>query len=355
MDLSVLFTSRGTEWYELGDRPTTVDGIPSKGTPSARSVYREITTGRYEAVITSLTGRATLLAVFAAARAKRIPVVLWVEIWEHPHTLAHRLSRPLARRLYRAADSIVAFGPHVADFVAQESGRTAGVFLATQAVDNIRFRDPVSSEELRHFRGHFGFDDSPIIAFAGRLENDKGIDDLIEASAMAVATHTLVIAGRGSLAERLAQRTRTLGVADRTRFVGHLSNRDLLRLLHASDALVLPSVPTDRSKECWGMVINEAMNCGTPVIASDAVGAAAGGLVVHGRTGLVVPARSPSSLATALQELLTHSEERDRLAGAARQHVLRWTHESAADGFVRALHHAWQQSSEPVQATSGFS
>ena len=49
--------------------------------------------------------------------------------------------------------------------------------------------------------------------------------------------------------------------------------------------LILPSVSTNRSRETWGMVVNEAMNCGLPVVATDAVGAAAGGLILHGHRG----------------------------------------------------------------------
>ena len=62
--------------------------------------------------------------------------------------------------------------------------------------------------------------------------------------------------------------------------------------------LVLPSVATATFREPWGLVVNEAMLQQTPVIASDAVGAAAAGLVADGRTGLVFPAGDADALAT---------------------------------------------------------
>ena len=49
--------------------------------------------------------------------------------------------------------------------------------------------------------------------------------------------------------------------------------------------------------EPWGLVVNEAMNQATAIIASDAVGAAAGGLVRDGRNGLIVPAGDAGALA----------------------------------------------------------
>ena len=71
----------------------------------------------------------------------------------------------------------------------------------------------------------------------------------------------------------------------------------------ACDVLVLPSIATATFREPWGLVVNEAMNRGLAVIASDQVGAAAGGLVRDGQNGLLVPAGDSASLAAALQRL----------------------------------------------------
>ena len=74
-----------------------------------------------------------------------------------------------------------------------------------------------------------------------------------------------------------------------------------MRNLYAgSDVVVVPSVPTRDFLEPWGLVVNEAFHQGVPVIATDAVGAAAGGLVRHERTGLVVPAGDAAALRAAI-------------------------------------------------------
>ncbi len=82
--------------------------------------------------------------------------------------------------------------------------------------------------------------------------------------------------------------------------------------------LVLPSVTTPRFREPWGLVLNEAMAAGTAVVATTAVGAAAGGLVLDGETGLVVPERDHAALAAALDRLKTL---RTRLTRNASKHV----------------------------------
>jgi glycosyltransferase involved in cell wall biosynthesis len=108
-------------------------------------------------------------------------------------------------------------------------------------------------------------------------------------------------------------------------------------LLRSSAVLVVPSVPTPTFREPWGLVCNEAMHLGLPVIATTAVGAAAGGLVRHERNGLVVPAGDPAALAAAIARLHASPDLRARLGAAARQDVAPLTFAAWADGFAAAL------------------
>ncbi len=86
------------------------------------------------------------------------------------------------------------------------------------------------------------------------------------------------------------------------------------------------------------------MHQGRPVIASDAVGAVAGGLVRDGQTGLVVPAGRRAALARAIARLLADDELRVRLGEAARRAVSAYTYEAMAAGFDRALARAMSPS-----------
>ena len=85
------------------------------------------------------------------------------------------------------------------------------------------------------------------------------------------------------------------------------------------------------------MVVNEAMSQGRAVIATDAVGAAAGGLVRSGRNGLVVPAGDELALAGALRSLHDDPAERARLGAAGREDVRAYTHAAWAESVSRAL------------------
>jgi glycosyltransferase involved in cell wall biosynthesis len=79
------------------------------------------------------------------------------------------------------------------------------------------------------------------------------------------------------------------------------------------------------------------MNRGLPVIASDAVGAAVGGLVRDGRNGVIVPASDPVALAAALRRLAGDATLRKRLGEAGREDVRAYTYAAWAAGFSQAL------------------
>ena len=104
-----------------------------------------------------------------------------------------------------------------------------------------------------------------------------------------------------------------------------------------ADVLVIPSIATSHFLEPWGLVANEAMNQHLPVIATDAVGAAAGGLVRHERNGLVVPAGDHEALAAALRRLHDDPALRARLGANAAHDVAAYTHVAWADAFAGAL------------------
>ena len=119
--------------------------------------------------------------------------------------------------------------------------------------------------------------------------------------------------------------------------IGARSPEEIRNFLAAADVLVMPAIRRPEFLEPWGLVANEAMHAGIPVIATDAVGAAAGGLVRHERNGLVVAAGDPVALGGALCRLRDDVPLRERLGAAARRDAAAFTHEAWAAGFAAAL------------------
>jgi glycosyltransferase involved in cell wall biosynthesis len=285
---------------------------------------RRIIAGSYRAVICGLGGRIALPACYLAARRAKVPFILWASIWAHPRTPLHALSYLPTQYLYRHADAIVTYGPHVTRYI----GRSDDVFEAPQAVDLERFGRPVGESERAAARERAGAAGDDFLAlFVGRLEREKGVHVLLDAWQRArIPNGALALAGDGPL--------RDTGSAV---YLGHVSSDDLPALYNAADVLVLPSIATATFREPWGLVVNEAMLQGTPVIASDAVGAVAGGLVRDGRNGLTVPQGDADALAARLEALAQNGHLRTQLGAAAREDVRAYTPQAWADGMSAAL------------------
>jgi glycosyltransferase involved in cell wall biosynthesis len=297
-----------------------------------------LTVGRdYEAVIASYGGGAILPAAYLGARRHRRAFVLWASVWAQPRSVSHALALPVTRHIYRHADAVVAYGEHVRRFVASIRGHEEDIFLAPQAVEPELFQRPVGEAELSGFRARHRLPAGPLVLYSGRLVSEKGIEVLAEAWPRVRSDATLVLAGDGPLRSLVAS-------LPHARPLGAIAREELPVAYRAASMVLVPSVPTPRFREPWGLVCNEAMHQGRPVIATTTVGAVAGGLVRHGDTGLVIRPRDPGALAGAIDRLLADEPARERLGTAARSAVAGYTYEAMADGFARALETAIRRS-----------
>jgi glycosyltransferase involved in cell wall biosynthesis len=285
-------------------------------------------------VIAGLGGRIALPGSYLAARARGVPFVLWATIWSHPRTVAHTLSYLPTRHLYRAADAVITYGEHVSRYVERHRGGRDGVFVAPQAVDVTHFGALVPDPDRIAARARAGADEADLLVlYVGRLEREKGIDVLVDGWRRAALgpRARLALAGEGPLARRVA---RALPDA---RLLGTVPEGELPALYGAADVLVLPSIRTATFTEPWGLVVNEAMLQRTPPIVSDAVGAAAGGLVRDGRNGLVFAAGSGAGLAARLAALASNAKLREELGARAREDAAALTPAAWAAGASAAL------------------
>jgi glycosyltransferase involved in cell wall biosynthesis len=155
--------------------------------------------------------------------------------------------------------------------------------------------------------------------FVGRLVADKGIEDLIAARASRDLP-PLVVAGEGPLRGVLERETDTI-------VLGFQDSGRLIELYALAETTVVPS-----RVEPWGVVVNEALACGSPVVTTDAVGAAID-LIRNSQDGLIVPAGDALALGAALERRLDPHEPGTGPIG-------RWTYDLAVEQFtdlVRAL------------------
>ena len=305
-------------------------GIPMRRAPSPRydlaslrAMTSFIQSQRFD-VVHSVEPKAGLLAMLSAAVA-RVPVRMhtytgqvWVELtgwwreaaragdWTIGHTGTQLLADSRSGVEFLVSQGIV----ERRKIAVLGSGSISGIDLA-------RFRPGRGDADAIACRSSLGISpDAKMILFVGRVVEDKGIGELVDAFDEIAASDPdvhLVVVGplepeRAPLPQALLLR---LTGTSRVHFTGR---QDPVPFFRASDLFCLPSY-----REGFPTVVLEAAACGVPTVASDIIGNV--DAVVNGTTGVLVPVKSSRHLADALRLLLQDRDMRRRLGDAALDRV----------------------------------
>ncbi|MEW6142684.1 MAG: glycosyltransferase [Chloroflexota bacterium] len=172
-------------------------------------------------------------------------------------------------------------------------------------------------------RQTLGLNGDRVILCVARIDPVKGLDQLIEALGMVDCHHApqLIVVGGDEHSDAavayLKDKARAAGVARCVNFVGRVAHEILPLYYSAADICIVPS-----RYESFGLVILEALACGTPVVATD-VGIARS-VLKHPGLGWIVPENSPLSLARTITYTLKYSDQSDEVKLARRAAVNRY-------------------------------
>lgn len=248
-------------------------------------------------------------------RKLRIPVLAFSRGYT-TESLRVALYEMLERFALRRVDGVVCVSEGQRRRLESLRVRPRRVWVVHNAVDVPDSEAPSDGEERASVFREFALPEGATLAVcAGRLSPEKGQRFLVEALALlrpsGLAPH-VAFCGDGASRPELERTARRLGVADRCRFVGF--RRDLGRIFRAMDFLVLPSLT-----EGLPNVLLEAAAAAKPAVATCVGGVPE--VVTDGRDGLLVPPRSPESLAAGMERLCASPELRMQLGAAARETV----------------------------------
>lgn len=234
----------------------------------------------------------------AAARLAGVPL----------RVLSRRVDFPLkSRRKYvKNIDAVIAISEEVKRVLLEGGVPASLVEVVPSGIDFTPFREVKERDFLRR---EFGFAaDDYLVGIVAQLEDHKGHRYLIEAAGFLKdrAPHVkIIVIGEGSLRMELDRRVRELEVGDMVYFLGF--REDVPRLLASLDLFVLSS-----HMEGLGTSLMDAMASRLPIVATQAGGIPE--IVIHRKTGLLVPPRDPDALAQAILKLYLDRPLADRLA-----------------------------------------
>jgi len=286
-------------------------------------------------------GGYSYLAAWRAAawtRQNEVPLLLWSESTALDARRHRRPVEAMKRKFCKMCVAFVAPGTAARNYLISLGAPECAIFLAPNAVDvDFYARAAARARQcVGEIRSRYSLP-ARYFLFVGRLVREKGVLDLLEAySALDEATRSqvgLVFAGDGAARSQL--RSRAAGIrAGMVRFAGWLHREQIPEIYALADALVFPTY-----SDPWGLVVNEAMACGLPVLVSEAAGCVPD-LVENCGNGLRLPVGDVKALVQAMQNLSSNSELRLRMGTQSGERIRAYTPEACAQGMAKAVKYA---------------
>jgi glycosyltransferase involved in cell wall biosynthesis len=301
-------------------------------------LWKAIRTGRFDVVI-NLTSYiyASFWITVAATKAQDLPLLLGIDATQIAPLDGKKwkigIKKFLWPRLYGLADVMVVPSSGGVCLLRSLGIPAERIVQTAHSVDNAWWADQASRVNRSFVRANWRIPESaPVVLFCGKLQPWKRPQDALRAFAKcSLEGSYLVFAGDGPLRTDLEAEAHALGVAHAVRFLGFVNQSNLPAVYRSSDVLVLPS-----EYEAFGLVVNEAMLCGCPVIVSDRVGARFD-LVREGKTGFIFPVNNLEALTALLYETLTTRDRLNQMANAAREQMKGWSPEKNVEGLIEAI------------------
>lgn len=266
------------------------------------------------------------------AQQNRVNFLLWSESTGADQRSESRVIESLKRKFFAKCDGFVVPGTSAHAYVRQIEDSTKPVFIAPNAVDSQRFaaNAEFARADASRRRVKLGL---PLryFLFVGRLLKSKGVLELVEAygswSDKLRSEVGLIFAGDGPLRSELEFRSRSI-FPGTVHFAGFVHRDELASYYALADCLVFPT-----HSDTWGLVVNEAMVCGLPIICSEVAGCAADLIKAN---GLTTAPRDVQQLARAMEELAKDASLRQEMSARSRQLITDYSPEMCAAAIAKA-------------------
>lgn len=299
------------------------------------AVINRLQSGDYDAIVIHSYLYPSDWLAFWVAKRKKIKVLFYGDMYpRHPLSAGQRIVRSLLhRRMIRGADACLAIGSLARQVFLEEYGVPADrVFLAPYTVDNDFFISEVDRwrSQKDQIKAELGIStQDPVVLCVAGMVSKKRQPDLVEALAKLNRPCQLILVGHGPLLEQIREVCHQL--LPNTLLPGFVNQSELPRYYAIADVFVLPS-----QWEEFGLVINEAMCAGLPIIATNST-AATVDLVRVGENGFTYQPSDIPALSSHLEILLSSPLLREQFGNRSQEIILGWSITETIQGILQAL------------------
>lgn len=264
---------------------------------------------------------------------RNLPTVFEIH---HDYTtggIENPFTRPACR--WQSVKSVIAVTEHMRKDLIRLFDVPAEKTLALpNGVDWQRFSNGTTRDLARRRLGLAP--DAQIVAYAGQLREEKGVDVLVRAAAALKNISVLIVGGNASDKDRLRRLARAIG-ADNINLVGHVAPGEVSSYLKAANVLVLPhsGKVAESAKYTCPIKLFEYMAAGVPIVATELP--AIKEVISHGANGWLVPPDNPTALAEGIRHLLESESLASALAQKAASDAENYTWERRAARIVESM------------------
>ena len=278
---------------------------------------------------------------FFISKLLRKPFILWSDSWDWPghRSSLNRIVLPLINFVKKHSNACVVHGiKHKEHFISLGTPSDKIFVVGSVSIVNEESKDIIQKETIRE---KLGLRNKKIILFVGRLIKRKGAQYLIKAFSKLKEYRddiSLIIIGDGDCKKELQILCENLGMEKDVHFLGWIKNERLAPYYSLCNVFVLPA-----SAEPWGLVLNEAMSLGKPVISTTGVGAAYD-LIKDGVNGFTVPEKDVDALYNAMKKIISDPELEKKMGKKSKRIIEEgFRYEHMVDGFREAIAHVLKE------------
>ena len=241
-------------------------------------------------------------------KKNNIPFIVWSESTQYERSLQRTLTKSLVKWLLRQTKYCIAAGTRAKEYLISLGVNQAKIVTAYYSVDSKKFiqrANTISKKQSDALRASLQYvPDDIIFAFVGQFVHRKGIKQLMAiASQLQKNTHIkFLLIGYGPLQQYIEEVN-----LPNVQCVSFVKNDQIIEYLRAVDVLILPSL-----EETWGLVVNEAMCAGKPVLVSKYAGSSED-LVQQGKNGYSIDPLNIKNCINCIQELANNEQLRKKM------------------------------------------
>ena len=286
---------------------------------------------KYDVYMVGQIGVESVIGAFftlLVSRLRNKPLILWTDYIETDYYRATKKIKRffgdcIRKSFLKSCFAAIGFGSYTEKYLKKIGREGLPVFNIKQVVPGECHGDARAGER------EVVYADKVVVLCVSYLRIGKGLDFLIKAfKEMGRSDAVLVIAGSGADEQRLKK---IAGNSESIQFIGYVEGEKKAECYSLADVFVLPT-----EHDTWGLVVNEAMYYGLPIIVTDAAGASE--LVAD--NGVVIGSGNDRMLKGALQRLIEDEDLRKKMGKKSKAYISKCGTEYAVESFMKVIRYA---------------